>query len=184
MTERPIREFVLAGHGNLDRVKELLAADPTLIDAAHEWQPGDTETAIQAAAHVGNPAIARFLLEQGAPLAICTAAMLGERAAVEALLQTDPAQIQAVGAHGIPLLAHAAFSGDVELFAWLVEQGAQGGVSSALQHAVVKGHTPLVRWILEHGSPDLTLKNYQGLTALDLALEHGQSEIAALLRGL
>ena len=74
-----VRKFVIAGHGDLDKVKALLAETPQLLQAAYPWQENDTETALQGAAQVGNVAVAEFLLSQGAPLDICTAAMLGER---------------------------------------------------------------------------------------------------------
>ncbi len=40
-------------------------------------------TAIQAAAHTGQRAIAEYLLAKGARLEVCTAAMLGDVAEVE-----------------------------------------------------------------------------------------------------
>jgi uncharacterized protein len=177
-----IREFVIAGHGNLGRVKEMLAADPELLNAGHLWREGDRETAVQAAAHVGNAPIAEYLLAQGAPLAICTAAMLGRRADVEALLAGDPALIHAVGAHGIPLMAHAALSGDAGLAQMLAQRGASEGMSFALSNAVSRGHRDLARWLLENGSPDLGWQNYQGKTALAIALERGDEATAALMR--
>ncbi|HQZ70975.1 MAG TPA: hypothetical protein PK826_06595, partial [Anaerolineae bacterium] len=48
-----VRAFVIAGHGNLETVQTMLAETPALRDAAHEWRPGDTETALAGAAHVG-----------------------------------------------------------------------------------------------------------------------------------
>src|SRR5688572_1046420 len=102
-----IREFVIAGHGNLDKVKTMLAERPALLNLSHEWRPGDTETALQGAAHVGSRPVAEYLLSQGAPLDICTAAMLGDQEKVEFFLQRDPRIIDAMGAHGISLLTHA-----------------------------------------------------------------------------
>ena len=84
-----LREFVIAGHGDLHKVQAMLADCPTLLNATYEWKENDTETAIQAAAHVGNVAVAEFLLAQGAPLEICTAAMLGRIPDVDQLLRND-----------------------------------------------------------------------------------------------
>lgn len=176
-----VREFVIAGHGNLDRVKEMLAGQPELLNVAHEWRPGDTETALQGASHVGNRAIAEYLLAHGAPLDICAAAMLGRRDAVERFLSDDPALIHTHGAHGIPLLTHAAFSGDVELAAMLYERGAQEGASPALSNAVSKGHADLARWLLNNSDADPNWQNFQGKTALDLARERGDDALIALL---
>ena len=66
--------------------------------------------AVQAAAQVGSANVAQFLLKHGAPLEICTAAMLGMRDVVEHWLNEDPQNANATGAHGIPLLPHAIWS--------------------------------------------------------------------------
>lgn len=177
-----IRTFVIAGHGNLAKVKQMLGEHPKLLNLAHEWSPGDTETALQGAAHVGSVPVAEYLLGQGAPLDICTAAMLGRRADVDRFLDEDREQINALGAHGISLLCHAALSGDVPLVEMLHSRGATGGSDLALSLAVGKGHVAMTRWLLQHASPDLTWKNFQGKTALESAIANGNEEIAALLR--
>ena len=177
-----IREFVIAGHADLGKVKQMLAAQPDLLDLSHEWQPGDRETAVQAAAHMGNRPIADYLLMQGAPLQICTAALLGNHESVERFLSADARQIHVLGAHGIPLLAHAALSGSVTLTALLIERGAQAGISFALGNAVTLGHVDLTRWLLAHTRPDLAWKNFQGKTPLEIALESNQAEIVELLQ--
>jgi ankyrin repeat protein len=159
----------------------MLAGHPALLDAAYEWQPGDTETAIQAAAHVGAVDVAEFLLAQGAPLAICTAAMLGRSADVQRLLSEDPRRIQASGAHAIPLLTHASLSGDLALVQLLFGAGARDGASSALFNAVSAGDEAMARWLLENSGPDLAWRSYQGQTALEAAHAHGHPAIAALL---
>jgi ankyrin repeat protein len=178
-----IRAFVIAGHGNLEQVRTMLADNPALLNAAYEWRAGDYEMAIQGAAHVGNVAIATYLLEQGAPLDICTAAMLGRSADVERFIQADPRQVEASGAHGIPLLTHAALSGKLDLVQWLVQAGAHTGMAAALHNAVSQANEAMVRWLLENGDPDLGWKNFQDQTALAVAQERGFAAIAALLSG-
>jgi ankyrin repeat protein len=173
---------VLAGHGNLARVQEMLAAAPALLNTPYEWRANDRETALQAAAHVGNRAIAEYLLAQGAPLDICTAAMLGRQADVQRFVSDDPAQIDATGAHGIALLTHAALSGDVALVQWLIAHGARAGIPAALHNAVSQGHAELTDWLLRHADPDLGWKNFEGKTALTIATERGYEPIAQLLR--
>jgi len=177
-----IREFVIAGHSNLEKVKTLLAELPGLLNVAQPWSESDHETALQGAAHVGNVAIAEYLLAQGAPLDICTAAMLGRQAAVERFVQSDANALQATGGHGIPLLTHASLSGNVALVQWLVQQGVQSGISAALHNAVSRGYPELVRWLLENSSPDLAWKNFQGKTALTVATENGDALNEQLLR--
>ncbi|HEY3246664.1 MAG TPA: ankyrin repeat domain-containing protein [bacterium] len=182
MTPEQIREFVIAGHWDLPKVQAMLAEDPDLLNARQQWAEDDFETAIQAASHAGSPHVAEFLLAQGAPMAIYTAAMLGRTDIVEEILRQDPEQINTLGAHGIPLLPHAAFSGSVDLVQMLYERGAKTGVSMALSNAVSRGHAAVVRWILAHGTPKLDWKNYEGKTALDIATARGDDEMAQLLR--
>lgn len=177
-----VREFVIAGHSDLDRVQAMLADCPALLNAAHEWQENDTETAIQAAAHMGNVAIAEFLLAQGAPLEICTAAMLGQLPEVEQLLRKEPDLVHATGGHGIPLLAHAALSGNLALVELLAQRGAQTGISSTLHVAVSRGYAAIVQWCLENGQPDLGSRNFQGQTALAVAKQRLDEKIVQLLQ--
>src|SRR3989304_1796705 len=133
-----VREFVIASHGDFEKVKQMLSQQPELLEAAYPWNENDRETPIQAAAQVGNVAIAEYLLEKGAPLEICTAAMLGRKDTVERFLAEDPSRINATGAHGIPLLTHAALSGNLELVQFLLQRGARTGVSPALPSAVFR----------------------------------------------
>jgi ankyrin repeat protein len=176
-----IREFVIAGHFDLPKVQQLLLEQPELLNVSYEWGPGDHETALQAAAHIGSSAIAEYLLAQGAPLDICTAAMLGRVKDVERYLRDDPDSNRATGAHGIPLLAHAALSGSVELLQILLQNGAREGISFALGNAVGKGHVELSRWLLENEKPDLGWKDFEGKSLLEIAAEHHYEEIAGLL---
>lgn len=181
MVTPTIRDFVIAAHGNMAAVQALLAEHPEWLNEVFDWGPGGTETPIQAAAHVGNWVMADYLLAQGAPLEICTAAMLGRAEAVQALVEADPSQVTAVGGHGIPLLPHLAFSGDVDLAHWLQERGMRGGESAAVAYAAQAGHAAMVQWLLAHTNPDLTWQNYEGKTAAQLAAEAGHAEIAAVL---
>lgn len=183
MSQSPerIREFVIAGHGSLEKVQTLLSETPELLNLAHEWRPGDTETAIQGAAHVGNRAIAEYLLEQGALLEIWTALMLGQSDQAKHMLAQNPELAHAKSAHGISTLAHAALSGKTELLELLAQHKALEGPNLALSLAVSKGHAEAVRWLLEHTQTDPNWKNFQGKTVLEQALESGQTEIVQLL---
>ena len=107
-----VRAFVANAHGDLNQVQELLTQEPTLINAAWDWGGGDWETALGAAAHMGRKDIARYLLDQGARLDLFAAAMLGELAIIQAVLQAFPQAIDVPGPHGIPLSAHAKAGGE------------------------------------------------------------------------
>jgi hypothetical protein len=107
-----VRDFVASAHGDLDRVKALLAEQPKLVNAAWDWGGGDWETGLGAAAHVGRRDIAGYLLQQGARLDLFAATMLGQLEIVRATLKAFPGALHIPGPHGIPLIAHARAGGE------------------------------------------------------------------------
>jgi uncharacterized protein len=175
------KAFVAAGHHDLETIKTMLRTNPELLEVSFEWQPGDFETALQAASHVGNSDIALYLLEHGATPQITTASMLGDTAAVHNFLRTDPSLIYAKGAHGISLLVHAVMSSNRDLVRDLISKGATDGASMALNIATDIGDTPVIQVLLEHTQPDVNWKNMRGKSALEIATENGQTEILVLL---
>ena len=102
-----VKQFVIAGHGNLDKVKEMLAAQPALINATWDWGGGDFETALGGASHMGRPDIARYLLENNARMDLFAAAMLGRLDIIKAAAAAFPNIVRVPGPHKIPLIAHA-----------------------------------------------------------------------------
>jgi hypothetical protein len=113
-----VQQFVGNAHGDLDRVKELLAQEPALINACWDWGGGDFETALGAASHMGRRDIAEFLLENGARLDLFAAAMLGKLEIVRVTLEAFPEAIRIPGPHGIPLIAHAKAGGEEGKEVW------------------------------------------------------------------
>jgi hypothetical protein len=111
LPDERVQEFVGKAHGDLERVRELLAAEPSLLNACWDWGGGDWETALGAAAHMGRRDIAAFLLSQGARIDLFAAAMLGKLTIVQAILADDPDARHRLGPHGIPLIAHAKAGG-------------------------------------------------------------------------
>ena len=128
------REMVGVSHGNIERVKELLKPHPTLANATWDWGFGDWESALGAASHVGNPEIARLLLDHGARPSIFSAAMLGQLAVVKAFVEASPGVQGIRGPHGITLLAHARAGGDSAkpVLAYLTEVGGADPVYQAV----------------------------------------------------
>src|SRR5687768_7846582 len=78
-----VKEFVSAGHNNLDKVKKLLEEFPTLIYAMWDLGGGDFETALEGAGHVGNKDIANYLIAQGARTNFFVLTMLGKTSIVK-----------------------------------------------------------------------------------------------------
>ena len=107
-----VQDFVGNAHGDLDRIKELLEQEPTLINSTWDWGGGDWETGLGAAAHMGRRDIATYLLEHGARLDLFAAAMLGNLDIVKATMEAYPDALNVPGPHGIPLIAHAQAGGN------------------------------------------------------------------------
>jgi ankyrin repeat protein len=102
-----VKRFVIAGHVNFPIVKEMLAAEPGLINGAWDWGKGDFETALGGASHMGRRDIAEFLLQHSARMDLFSAAMLGRLDIVKAAVAAFPDIVRVPGPHGIPLIAHA-----------------------------------------------------------------------------
>lgn len=185
MTQEPIPqdvidEIVVAAHHDLPRVQEMLAENPALLNENATW----IETPVQAAAHVGNRPIAEYLLEQGAPLDICTAAMLGLLDDVKALLAEAPELSGATGAHNIPLMFFAALSDNTDIAQTLYDAGAdvnagEGG-NTPLHGAAVFGRMNTLRWLLAHDANPYAI-DYDGKTPLERAQDNGHEDAVALL---
>lgn len=107
-----VKEFVIAGHGNIQKVKELLTQYPGLLNASWDWGGGDFESAIEGAGHVGNREIAEYLLAQGARINIFQAAMLGKIDIVKSTITAFPNLKASKGPHGLMLVHHATKGGE------------------------------------------------------------------------
>jgi len=174
-----VSQFVGNAHGNLAVVKQMLEENPALLNAV--WEQFN-ETAIQAATQTGARDVAEFLLAQGAPMDITTAAMLGEADKVEKLLKRDPSRAKAKGSHDIPIMTHPAMSGNTRIADMLLANGGGEGMDFALHGAVNFGHAEMVNWLLAHGVKDVNVRNYEGKTPLTVALEKGFYDIADMLQ--
>ncbi len=107
-----VQDFVGNAHGDFERVKELLAQEPGLVNATWDWGGGDFETALGAAGHMGRKDIANYLLDNGARIDLFVAAMMGKLEIVKAALSAYPEARNIPGPHGIPLIAHAEAGGE------------------------------------------------------------------------
>ncbi len=120
-----VKEFVTAGHKDLDRVKVMLAETPNLLYASWDWGDGDFETALEGAGHMGRKDIASYLITQGARSNIFVQAMLGKTDLVKQQLNLFPELLNSKGPHGFTLLHHAMQGGEdaKELLTYLDEKG-------------------------------------------------------------
>jgi ankyrin repeat protein len=181
LDQEQIDEFVVASHHDFDKIQKLLAQHPELLNENASW----VETPVQAAAHVGNRPIAEFLLAQGAPLDICTAAMLGREQDVAAMLAEDPGLREAVGAHNIPVMFYPAISGNIPIAERLLAAGAEvnagEGGNTPLHGAAGFGQVAMVDWLLQHDANPYAL-DFNGKTPVEVAQANGQKAIVEMLR--
>lgn len=105
------REIVTVAHFDLNRVKELVEARPSLARASWDWGFGDWEDALGAASHMGNRPIAEYLISKGARPSLFSATMLGQLEVVRAFIVALPGAQRIRGPHSISLLAHAKAGG-------------------------------------------------------------------------
>jgi ankyrin repeat protein len=150
--------------GQLARVAELIAADPTALDA---YAP-DGFTALGLAAFFGHPALVEWLLAKGA----------------------DP-NVASNNAMRVRPLHSAAANGDPELAAGmaaaLLAAGAepdavQEGGFTPLHEAALNGKLELARLLLNHGADPARLTR-DGQTPRDLAAKNGHQAVLDLLKG-
>ncbi len=107
-----VKDFVIAGHGDLPKVKTMLQEIPTLLYATWDWGGGDFETALEGAGHVGNKEIANYLIGIGARTNLFVLTMLGKTEIVISYLDSFPQYLNARGPHGFTFLHHAQKGGD------------------------------------------------------------------------
>lgn len=165
-------ELVLASHGNLARVQELVRTRPEMVNRPGVGENFGGETPLAAAAHTHNRAIAELLLASGATHDIYSAAFMGETERVRAALDADPEAAKKPGIHDIPILSFATTPEIAEL---LIEHGADvNGMSrppfqtTPLHGAARRGYAGVLDALLEHGA-DPTVPDYNGKTAPRLA---------------
>lgn len=149
-----INEFVRVAHGDADRVKHLLKIAPGLLGSRATWD----ELAVEAASHMGLVDLARYLAEQGSPVSVCTATLIGRQDRVAALIKSDPNCVRERGAHDIGLIAYTAYGDQrAEIAELLLRSGASvqaralGGVST-LHLAASKDYVKLAEVLLNHGA--------------------------------
>src|SRR3954454_15184929 len=106
-----IKEVVGLSHSNLARVREMVQQHPALAKASWDWGYGDHETALGAASHVGQRAIAEFLLENGAAPTLFSATMLRQLDVVKAFMAASPGLQKTRGPHSLSLMVHAKAGG-------------------------------------------------------------------------
>lgn len=173
---------------NLDKVKQLLEQDRSLVNARNS----EGKTAVLMSAYYHANEIRDLLLERGPELDLYEAAAVGATGRVKELLEAAPDLINSHNRDGYTLLGLASYFGNEETVRFLLEKGADvnfysidGQVSNAPLHTAIAGnHENIVRLLIEHGA-DLNLrckgKIRPGFTPLHVAAHFNRISIARLL---
>src|SRR5438132_338259 len=136
--------------GELDRVKTMVSADPSLVDAR------DAEgSAILTAVYHRQKEIVNLLVARGAALSLFEAAAAGEIERVERLLADAGADLNAVDAGGWRPLHLAAANNNLDSMRTLVAQGADVTATNkdrltAIQLAEQKNHKEAAALLKRH----------------------------------
>lgn len=189
-----VNEYVGGSHGNLERVKELVALYPAVLHANATWD----ELAVEAGAHVGFHDGVAFQLDRGAPLSICTAAMRGLAAEVRRMLDEDPLRLHEHGAHNIPLVHFPGIGGAdgagraaperLEILQLLLDRGADPNAAkrgqTALHWAAMEGRVEMAELLIGRGADVRALwQSPRGdFTPLAVAERNERKAVAELLR--
>jgi ankyrin repeat protein len=159
--------FQAAQTGNLAKLRELLEADSSLANIENE----EGLTILGYAAHFGHKEAVALLVDHGAN--------------VQAVSHSKIAYIPSNTA----LHAAIAGEGDVEVIRLLLERGAKADIFDSNGHTCLHTaafhdeHVEIIRLLLAYGAAiNEPAKNEGQHTALTLALEKGNEQVAAYLR--
>ena len=157
--------------GEFERVKAMVSADPTLIDARSRTG----ESAILTAVYHRQKEIVNLLVARGASLSLFEACAAGEIERAERLLGDDPEAINAYSVDGWTPLHLAAFFGHTKLAELLLGRAAdvaaraRNSNGNTPLHAALAGNHKMVAGLLIGRGADVNAADASGWRPLHLA---------------
>jgi uncharacterized protein len=178
------QEFIEAAtHGDSEKVKTMLRADPALANAKDQ----DGLSVTMKATYYRQRDIVDLLLASGAELNIFEAAATGQTDRVRALIQQDPSLVNAYSPDAFTPLGFAVFFGHLEAVNALLAAGADVNAASResmkmspLGSAMATQQVEIARVLIEHGA-NVNAKAANDLRPLHTAASRGNLELASLL---
>ena len=157
--------------GEFERVKAMVSADPTLIDA----RSGTGDSAILTAVYHRQKEIVNLLVARGAKLSLFEACAAGEIERVERLLQDSARAINDWSGDGWTPLHLAAFFGHTKIAELLLAHDAdvvarsRNSTANTPLHAALAGNHKFVAAVLIGGGADVNAADAAGWRPLHLA---------------
>ena len=165
------------------RLKEVLAKDPSLAGAKDE---NGVSALIKARYHFRIEMV-EALVAAKPELGIFEAAAMGNRERAKELVRAQPERMRAWSPDGFTALHLAAFFGQAEMVALLLEGGAAVNAIARnpmkvmpMHSATASGKLKSVKLLLEHGA-EVNAQQQGGWTALHAAAHHRDVAMAKLL---
>ena len=178
------QEFMdAATTGDVAKVKEMLAADPSLAQAKDQ----NGVSVILKATYYGKRDVVDALLASGMQLNIFEATATGQTQRVSDLIKSDASLANAYSPDGFTVLGLATFFGHAEMVDALLAAGAEVNAAyretmklTPLGSAIAVGRTDIARTLINHGA-NVNAKAENDLTPLHTATARGNIESATLL---
>lgn len=169
--------------GNLERVRAIVSEDRSLLNRRNER--GNTPVLI--AQYHRKRDVLDYLLSLDPELDVFDACSVGRTDRVAALLDGDPALLNAYSSDGFYPLGLAAFFGHPETVRLLLSRGADVTVVArnpmkvqALHAGAASRNLDVVQQLLDAGAP-VNTGQQEGWTALHAAAQHGDVKMARAL---
>jgi uncharacterized protein len=169
--------------GEFERVKAMVSADPSLIDARS--RSGDS--AILTAVYHRQKEIVNLLVARGATLSLFEACAAGEEERVERAIEADPLSVNEYSSDGWTPLHLASFFGHPRIVEMLLAAGADvaarshNSTANTSLHAALAGNHKFVAGLLIGRGSDLNAADGKGWHPLHIAAANNNLETIKVL---